>query len=117
MSLQIICFKLEKDQLKAIDDLVLKKLYFSRSEVLRFAIRHYLAKLAQEKNFQPGFSNWSYKEYDENSKESVSTKFPPKILEFMDQVVQQIGYPSRSHFLRDSIDLYLQDRYNLHNSL
>jgi Arc/MetJ-type ribon-helix-helix transcriptional regulator len=120
LSLQIICFKLHKEQIKSIDDLIFKKLYFSRSEILRFAIRHLLAKIAQDSAYEPGFTSWSQELRSEEvnlAKESVSSKFPPKLLECVDQVVSKGRFQSRSQFIRESLDAFLFDREKLHESL
>ncbi|OLS16517.1 MAG: putative nickel-responsive regulator [Candidatus Heimdallarchaeota archaeon LC_3] len=123
MSLQIICFKLNREQIKSIDDLIYKKLYFSRSEILRFAIRHLLAKIAQDITYEPGFTSWSDdikalgNERPITTKESVSSKFPPKLLECVDQVVSEGRFQSRSQFIRESLDIFLFDREKLHESL
>lgn len=120
MSLQIICFKLHREQIKSIDDLIFKKLYFSRSEILRFAIRHLLAKIAQDLSYEPGFSSWSQElkpVKEDLIKESVSSKFPPRLLECVDQIVSQGRFQSRSQFIRESLDVFLFDREKLHESL
>lgn len=119
-NLQIICFKLNHEQLKEIDTLIFRKLYFSRSEVLRYAIRHLLSKIAQDLSYQ-GSTHVIWEEKDDDTgdktKESVSSKFPPKLLECVDKIVAQGYYQSRSHFIRESLELFLSERKPIHDML
>lgn len=116
--LQIICFKMDSPSLIKIDDLIKDQLYFSRSEVLRVAIRLLLMKLSnqEESTFSLSSLNWRSinPEYSSN-KDSVSSKLPHILLKCVDEVVNQGLFQSRSQFIRESIKLFLDEREALHS--
>ena len=117
--LQIICFKMDEPSLLRIDDLIKDQLYFSRSEILRVAIRLLLMKLSStDSSFSLVSLNWNSSsmspEFIPVNKDSVSSKLPPILLKCVDEVVNQGMFQSRSHFIRESIKLFLEDREALH---
>jgi Arc/MetJ-type ribon-helix-helix transcriptional regulator len=114
--LQIICFKMDSPQLHQIDGLIKDQLYFSRSEVLRVAIRHLLMKISSDPAVSMASLSWNSM-YSENgkTKDSVSSKLPPILLKCVDEVVNQGIFQSRSQFIRESIKIFLEDREALHS--
>lgn len=114
--LQIICFKMDSPQLHAIDGLIKDQLYFSRSEVLRVAIRHLLMKISNDPSVSMSSLSWnSINSENGKAKDSVSSKLPPILLKCVDEVVNQGVFQSRSQFIRESIKIFLEDREALHN--
>lgn len=115
--LQIICFKMDSPQLNQIDGLIKDQLYFSRSEVLRVAIRHLLMKISNEPSMTMSSLSWNDSIDSESgkAKDSVSSKLPPILLKCVDEVVNQGVFQSRSQFIRESIKAFLEDREALHN--
>ncbi len=114
--LQIICFKMDSPQLHAIDGLIKDQLYFSRSEVLRVAIRHLLMKISNDPSASMSSLTWNSIDSDNGkAKDSVSSKLPPILLKCVDEVVNQGVFQSRSQFIRESIKIFLEDREALHN--
>lgn len=114
--LQIICFKMDSPQLHQIDGLIKDQLYFSRSEVLRVAIRHLLMKISNEPSMSMSSLSWNSLNADSGkAKDSVSSKLPPILLKCVDEVVNQGVFQSRSQFIRESIKAFLEDREALHN--
>ena len=115
--LQIICFKMDSPQLNQIDGLIKDQLYFSRSEVLRVAIRHLLMKISNEPSMSMSSLSWNDSLDSESgkAKDSVSSKLPPILLKCVDEVVNQGVFQSRSQFIRESIKTFLEDREALHN--
>lgn len=115
--LQIICFKMDSPQLHAIDGLIKDQLYFSRSEVLRVAIRHLLMKISSDPSISMSSLSWNSSIDSETgkAKDSVSSKLPPILLKCVDEVVNQGVFQSRSQFIRESIKIFLEDREALHN--
>ena len=114
--LQIICFKMDSPQLASIDSLIKDQLYFSRSEVLRVAIRHLLMKISNDPSVSMSSLSWNSMESTDTSgaKDSVSSKLPPILLKCVDEVVNQGVFQSRSQFIRESIKIFLEDREALH---
>jgi len=112
--LQIICFKMDSPQLNQIDDLIKDQLYFSRSEVLRVAIRHLLMRISNDPAISYASLNWSSMSESGKAKDSVSSKLPPILLKCVDEVVNQGIFQSRSQFIRESIKIFLEDREALH---
>ena len=114
--LQIICFKMDSPQLHQIDGLIKDQLYFSRSEVLRVAIRHLLMKISNDPSVSMSSLSWNSLDASENgkAKDSVSSKLPPILLKCVDEVVSQGVFQSRSQFIRESIKIFLEDREALH---
>lgn len=114
--LQIICFKMDSPQLNQIDGLIKDQLYFSRSEVLRVAIRHLLMKISNDPSVSMSSLSWNSLDSDgSRAKDSVSSKLPPILLKCVDEVVNQGVFQSRSQFIRESIKIFLEDREALHN--
>ena len=114
--LQIICFKMDSPQLHQIDGLIKDQLYFSRSEVLRVAIRHLLMKISNDPSVSMSSLSWnSINTENGKAKDSVSSKLPPILLKCVDEVVNQGVFQSRSQFIRESIKIFLEDREALHN--
>jgi Arc/MetJ-type ribon-helix-helix transcriptional regulator len=131
-NLQIVCFKLLKSQLEEIDDLVLRRLYFSRSEVLRVAIRGLLKKLAEEEllvninrkganslYFTPYYSSFSTSVHLANGsgyKNSISSKMPLNLLEVIDSIVAREYFESRSHLIREAVGTFLDSHKLMHDA-
>ena len=114
--LQIICFKMDSPQLHQIDGLIKDQLYFSRSEVLRVAIRHLLMKISSDPSVSMSSLTWNSLDSENGrAKDSVSSKLPPILLKCVDEVVSQGVFQSRSQFIRESIKIFLEDREALHN--
>ena len=114
--LQIICFKMDSPSLNQIDGLIKDQLYFSRSEVLRVAIRHLLMKISNDPSVSMSSLSWnSLNSENGRAKDSVSSKLPPILLKCVDEVVNQGVFQSRSQFIRESIKIFLEDREALHN--
>ena len=116
--LQIICFKMDAPSLVRIDDLIKDQLYFSRSEILRVAIRLLLMKLSSnDSTFSISSLNWNpiSSDYTPVNKDSVSSKLPPILLKCVDEAVNHGLFQSRSHFIRESIKLFLDEREALHS--
>ena len=110
MTVQIIGFKLTVDQIEKIDDLLLKNLYFSRSEILRSAIHSYLSK--DSSSIIPLLPDLA--EVSGSGKDIITAKIPKVILRFMDSLVTKHQYKSRSQFIRDAVDNFLHEREFLH---
>ena len=114
--LQIICFKMDSPSLNQIDGLIKDQLYFSRSEVLRVAIRHLLMKISNDPSVSMSSLSWNSLDSESGrAKDSVSSKLPPILLKCVDEVVNQGVFQSRSQFIRESIKIFLEDREALHN--
>ena len=104
--LESICFKIGKSQIDRVDDLIRDNIFFSRAEVFRAAIRHFLKTNLIERNGHVNWMNWQ-DSIDKVVKNSVSTKLPHGILKIMDEIVLERKYDSRSAFIREAIDSYL----------
>ncbi|MHA2366504.1 MAG: ribbon-helix-helix domain-containing protein [Candidatus Hodarchaeales archaeon] len=113
--LQIICFKINNDQLISIDDLIRDQLYFSRSEIFRMAIRYLLMKLSSDPAYHISRVPWNREVSNGSVKDSISSKLPPILLKCVDEVVTQEIFTSRSHFIRESLRIFLEDRSILHD--
>ena len=114
--LQIICFKMDSPSLNQIDGLIKDQIYFSRSEVLRVAIRHLLMKISNDPSVSMSSLSWNSLDSESGrAKDSVSSKLPPILLKCVDEVVNQGVFQSRSQFIRESIKIFLEDREALHN--
>ncbi len=96
--LQIICFKLQKDQMQLMDKLKQVNLYFSRSEIIRVACREWLKK-SSDLQINTNFGN-----------ESISAKLPQQLLYCIDQ----LPIKSRSDFIRKAINNFILERENFH---
>ncbi|MFW9992815.1 MAG: ribbon-helix-helix domain-containing protein [Candidatus Odinarchaeota archaeon] len=127
--LQIVCFKLLKTQLEALDDLVLRRLYFSRSEILRIAIRGLLKKLTEEKilantsrtgryitPYCSSFSSSANLGSGTSCKDSISSKMPLNLLEVIDSIVAQEYFESRSHLIREAVSNFLDCHKSMHDA-
>ena len=103
--LESICFKIGSKQIRQIDDLVRDDFFFSRAEIFRASIIHFV----KTKIKYPGVSwNSSWEEDTAYpSKDSVSTKLPPGLLKIMDELVLEKDYKSRSAFIREAVDSFL----------
>lgn len=115
--LQIICFKIDGFQLVSVDDLIRDQLYFSRSEVFRMAIRHLLMKLSLDPAYHLSKIPWAAEPAQKSSKNSISSKLPPVLLKCVDEVVSHGIFTSRSHFIRESLSLFLNDRKIIHQAV
>lgn len=104
--LESICFKIGKGQIDRVDDLIRENIFFSRAEVFRAAIRHFLKSNLVDHNDHVNWMNWQ-DNIGNVVKNSVSTKLPHGILRIMDEVVLEKKYESRSAFIREAIDSYL----------
>lgn len=107
---------MDSPQLNQIDGLIKDQLYFSRSEVLRVAIRHLLMKISNDPSVSMSSLSWnsSLDSDGTRAKDSVSSKLPPILLKCVDEVVNQGVFQSRSQFIRESIKIFLEDREALH---
>lgn len=126
--LQIVCFKLLKSQLEEIDNLVLRRLYFSRSEVLRLAIRSLLRRMTEDKlltgrnkisyygSYYSGYSSSLNRESMNGTKNSISSKLPMNLLHVIDQIVAKEYFESRSQFIREAVNNYLDGNKGLHEA-
>lgn len=117
--LRVICFKLDAPQLEQMDELIREQLYFSRSEILRSAIRHMVQKVSADPSYRHLGLLWSRHEesfalQSEVTNQSVSSKLPPILLKCVDEVVSKGIFESRSHLIRESVRCFLHDRQNLH---
>lgn len=119
--LQIICFKIHSPQLAMIDDLISDQLYFSRSEVFRMAIRYLLMKLSSDPAYHFSKIPWDEKKPQPGAapvhKNSISSKLPPILLKCVDEVVSQGIFASRSHLIRESLNLFLDERKIVHQAV
>lgn len=119
--MKIICYKLFKEQIQKIDELIEeKKLYFSRSEFLRFTSQYLIQSIEDGSYTIPNFQK--QKKFDKDffshnvlsAKESISSKFTEEWLSRIDNMVSSNSFfESRSHFFRESIPLFLEDHKTL----
>lgn len=123
--LDIICYKLDPEHLTKMDVLIFdKKIYFSRSEIIRIAARHLLRKLKEQSYGFPlppmplPDSTELEEGFPKKNKESVSSKFPVRQLKQIDELVKHHDFfPTRSYFLRESLNELFHDYAELYERI
>ena len=111
-TLDVICFTVEKLSIQKIDELIEQKLYFSRSEILRNAVRLLLIKLTINQssmilsiiNFNNNFRDEEYPK-----KKQTCARLPHLLVNSIDRAINYSVFANRSHFIRESIKLFLAE--------
>ena len=126
------CFKLYANQLPIMDDLIIRKIYYSRSEIIRMAIKHYLLREWDYSSEYPPYRTriefqqlgWRGKTSNRDDfyvnmmkvKDSIGAKLPLQLLSEIDEFVKNDDrYISRSEVVRDCVDVFLHDYKWLHH--
>jgi Arc/MetJ-type ribon-helix-helix transcriptional regulator len=115
--LKIICMKMPINLIQQMDSLVTNDLYFSRSEVIRSAVRHLLAK--GDDAWEAALDAIPFRgqdpTFEEIEKVSISAKLPLKLFTCVDMAVTKGLFASRSQLIRQSLQVYLIERERIHN--
>ena len=116
-TLKIVCFKLDHELNNTLVQLVANQLYFSKSEILRWAQRYFLKFLSEQKDLFLLDSEYKFDEV--TILESVSSKFAQIPLAIIDNLVLSDPrlYQSRSYLTRIGFKEYLRSREKIHTYL
>jgi metal-responsive CopG/Arc/MetJ family transcriptional regulator len=103
--MQTICFTAQNYHKDIITQLLLSRLYMSKSELIRIASRSLLVKLYTNSNILIYENIWQDYRLQKNEFSQITVKMPVKLLACIDKVTQ---IESRSAFIRIALNQFIQ---------